>query len=100
MQLTPGQFFEWKLKLEQMFHAETKAQLISQNLTGMEKDVEIMKLRNMLYKQQVKNSQDARDNAKKEYEDFRTSLEAEIGTPLAGKLINEATYEITDPPSN
>lgn len=100
MQLSAGQFFEWKLKLEQMFHAETKAQLISQNLTCMEKDVEMMKLRNMLYKQQVKNAQDGRENAKKEYEDFRTSLEAEIGTTLAGKLINEATYEISDPPQD
>lgn len=100
MQLSAGQFFEWKLKLEQMFHAETKAQLANQNLTCMEKDVEMMKLRNMLYKQQVKIVQDNRDNAKRDYEIFRDHLEAELGTKLAGKLINEATYEITEPPQD
>lgn len=94
MQLTKEQFLEWRLMIEKMLHSETKLKLQSALLNSMEKDVEIQKLRAMVYKAQVRTAQDENTAMKEEYNAHKKALEDSIGMSLSDCTIDEVTYEV------
>jgi hypothetical protein len=94
MQLTKEQFLEWRLKIEKLLHAETKVKLSNTILVNMEKDVEIQKLRAIVYKAQVRTQQEEYSIVKEEYEAHKKELENVIGMSLSDCTIDEFSYEV------
>ena len=94
MQLTKEQYLEWRLKIEKLMHSESKVKLQNALLTNMEKDVEVQKLRAMVYKAQVRAQQDDYNIIKSEYEAHKKELENVIGMSLSDCTIDEVTYEV------
>lgn len=96
--LTPAQYWEWRESIEEMFHAKTKAELSACKLSLMEKDIEISKLRSIIYKETVKAHGKLREDSAKRYEMLRARLEGELGYSLADKVIDELTFEVKEEP--
>jgi len=97
--LTGSQYWEWRTTIEEMNHSETKYNLIHTKACLMEKEIEIQKLKLMLFKQSIKNASEAYQNSKKEYDRFKSSLEKELGISLNDKLIDEVTFEVKELPT-
>lgn len=80
--------------IEKLMHSEAKLKLQSALLNSMEKDVEIQKLRAMVYKAQVRTAQDEHNIVKEEYSAHKKSLEDSIGMSLNDCTIDEVTFEV------
>jgi hypothetical protein len=97
IQMKPEMYWEWRTSVEELQHEELKLNYSKLQLAMMEKDIEIGKLKSVLYRgQAVKNAQDRYDSVKKGYEIFRQELEKELGVDLKNKVIDEFTYEVKD----
>lgn len=93
--LTPEQFWKWSNYIESMHHAETKLKCSQLMMNNMEKDVELQKLRNVVFRQQqVKSSEEKLSLKKAEYEEIKAQIEKELGLSLNGCVIDEVTFEV------
>lgn len=96
MQLSSTQYWEWREKIEEMQHAETKLKCNQLQQALMEKDAEILKLKTALFKQVVKQAQDVSNEKKDQYNKCKEEIEKSLGISLNGKSIDETTFEIKD----
>ena len=94
--LSPGQYWEWRCTIEEMQHAKTRLEQKRMIQTLMEKEIEIQKLRSMVYKEQVKIEEDKHKTAVAEYDKFKAQLEQSLGRSLNNTAIDDITYEVKD----
>jgi hypothetical protein len=98
--LSHAQFYEWRLKIEEMQHAKVQSELLLQKMRGMEKDIEIQTLRLNIYKNSVKAAQELSKLKIDEYQVHRDKLEKELGVSLKNVTIDEVTFEIRELENN
>ena len=94
--LSPGQYWEWRCTIEEMQHAKTRLEQKKMIQTLMEKEIEIQKLRSMVYKDQVKAEEEKHKSSVAEYEKFKAQLEKDLGRSLNNTSIDDITYEVHD----
>lgn len=87
--LKESEYWEWRVTLEEKDHAQTKLELASKKYAIMEKDIEILKLKALIYKQTVKSHKDVLDAREKEAVSFKLKLEDNLGQSLSNKTIKE-----------
>jgi len=94
--LKPEKYWEWRTTIEEMSHGETKAKLtrLTQNL--LEKEIEIMRLKAVLHKEEVRTRDLEFIDLKKHYEEFRNRLSEELGVKLENCAIDPYTFEVKD----
>lgn len=92
--LSAEQYYEWRLAIEQMHHNETKLKSVRMMSALMEKDIEIQKLKQSLYKQTVKSQEDTFELSKKQYEELKSKIESQLGHSLSNCVIDEVTFEV------
>lgn len=95
MKLKKDSYWNWRHKIEEMQHAETRLTVSRLNYAIMEKDIEAAKLRTQIFTQTIKAYENSCADRKKEYEDIKLKLEKEIGHSLNDCTISDVTYEVT-----
>ena len=95
-QLTPGQYWEWRTTIEEMQHSSLKLKHSRLTHSLMERDIEIQKLKAIIYKNRIKEFEAQYDLSKKEYERFKESLEKDLGVSLSNKVIDDITFEVKE----
>jgi molecular chaperone GrpE (heat shock protein) len=89
-------YWEWRFQTEKMYHEQSKVREKRKFNAMMEKDIEIAKLKNSLYKQQIKNQEDSCREAAEEYNEMKSRMEKEIGMSLDGCSIDDITLEVRE----
>jgi len=87
--LKPGEYWEWRLCLEEKAHALTALELSVKKNIILEKDLEIQKLRLSSYKNIVKSKREVYNAKNAELDSFKERIEASIGQSLEDKIIKE-----------
>lgn len=94
-QLTKADYWEWRTTIEEQKTAKLELELATLKLGGMEKDIELSKLKAALYRINVithhKEILKLRDD---EYNRIKKQLEETIGSELKDCVIDEITYEV------
>jgi len=85
------QFLKWRLAIEQMQHASTKAQLQEKTYSVMGKDMEISRMKVALYRPTVNSAVENAKLAEIAYHKVREELEVELGFTLKDTIVNEIT---------
>jgi hypothetical protein len=93
--LEAAEYWNWRFLIAEMQHEETKAKLKSQVLSGMEKDLEIAKLKTFIYKKSIQDAQDKVKEAQLSYHEFKAQLEEKYGFSFNNTTINDITLEIS-----
>ena len=93
--LTAGEYFEWRLRIEEMSHAKTRLGIISEKLKTEEIRHAYDKLRLLTQKNTDQNSY---SGAISTYESFRDTLGNKYGVEFKNKMIDDTTFEIRDLP--
>ena len=88
-ELTDGEYWLWRLHIEERSHAETRMELEAKKFSNMEKDIEIMRLKNEIYKSKVRLAREVLDSKKLEYNNFMSKLESDLGQSLKNKIIKD-----------
>ena len=94
IKLTKEQFWKWNGYIEKMTHGETKLKLVRLQGLVSEKDLEILRLKIALFRQNIQIAEENYNNYKAEYEEVKKQLETELGLSLNGCSIDEITLEI------
>lgn len=93
--LSGEQFWKWSSSIEAMHHAETRLKCMQLMLNNMERELEIQKLRSVIFKaQQVKSAEEGVQLKKQHYEELKVEFEKELGMSLNGCVIDEVTFEV------
>ena len=92
--LSPEQYWKWRTAASEMNSAAIEAKYKFQSFQMAEKDIEIAKLRNVLYKQVVQTYQDRANQSKVDYDELKAQLEVELGVSLKDAVIDDITFEI------
>lgn len=92
--LNREQFLEWRLSIEKMLHAETKVKSRRLELSLMEKDIEISKLKAQLFKDVIRQFENDYNSSKESYVALKKRIEEELQVSLDGASINEDTLEV------
>jgi hypothetical protein len=90
------QYWEWRTTIEEMEHSKTKLKNVRLEMALMERNVEILKLRNNMYKEVVRNQEFEHKRIVDEYGKFIEKLEKEIGCSIRDKIIDPVTFQIMD----
>lgn len=98
--MTPEQYFQWRFTMEQYLHKQTQIALKEKMFVILQKDHELMRLKLENYRNVVRGAMVQKDVAFKEFERVRDEISKNIGVELKDKVINEYTYEVTDPKGN
>ena len=98
-QLSDGQYWKWRLTIEEMDHYRTKerAQVLEYKLR--ETEVELMKSRLALLKPGVQAAHTNKQKAVEEYQKHKSELEEELGLSLNDCVIDEYTFKIKKQPT-
>lgn len=94
--LSPGQYWEWRCTIEEMQHAKTRLEQKRLMQALMEKELEVQKLKSMIFKEQIKLEEEKHKSSMAEYDRFKAKLEKDIGRSLSNTVIDDITYEIKD----
>lgn len=94
MKLTAEQYFKWKNSINEMWLNESRQKEKQCRLSMMEKDIEISKLKTLIYTEHIKDMSKI-DEAKNQYQQIKKELEESLGTSLENSVINEVTFEVT-----
>lgn len=96
MQLEPEDYYQWRFAMEQYLHQDTKNKLVREQQRYLQKALEAETYKLRLFNLDVKSSAQATLDAKAHYDKVRGEIETKVGFTLAGKAINEFTFEVTD----
>lgn len=94
MKLKKSSYWNWRHKIEEMQHADTKLKLVRLTASLMEKEIETMRLKTQIYNQTIKTHEESCAARKKEYGDIKLQLENEIGHSLNNCTIDDVTLEV------
>jgi hypothetical protein len=92
--LTAEQYWKWRFLIVDMQLVEKELALAETQHGGMLKDLEIARLRSAFFKHGILAAKEKSDLAKQHYQEYRASLEIELGMPLADCTIDEISYEV------
>ena len=93
-QLTEKQYFAWKNKLLELQVVEKNAKIVDLQFALMEKDIEVAKLKSLIFKENVRNRHSDVQTQKREYTEFKQELSKEVDFSLENVIIDEITYEV------
>lgn len=92
---TESQYFRWKNSILEMQLQEQKRDVSKVHLSSMEKDLEIQRLKTILFKtNKVNSEEDSYSLKKQQYQNLRLDLEKELGFSLTEVVIDEISLEI------
>ena len=92
--LTKEQFLEWNLEIQKMKVTKESQLRVQTEHKLLERELEILKLRIMLHRQQLQEASKSHEYATKNYESTRLRIESELGIELKDCAIDELTLEI------
>lgn len=92
--LTELQYYKWKNSIQDMWLEETRLREAICKHSMMEKDLEIIKYKILLNKENLKTQKILVDDSKTNYEKLRSDLEQELEIELKDCVIDEITFEI------
>lgn len=92
--LKPEMYWEWRCTINEMDLAKKECDVNYLKFEMMNKDLEIARLRTMLFKTGLGVLQEKANLAKNEYEKMKAKIEAETGVSLNGCVIDDVTFEI------
>lgn len=94
--LTPEQYWEWRTTTAEMNLADREMDVAAAQATILAKEAEIAKLRMSLHgNTAMPKAKAKKEEATKEYHDFRLALEKKLGVSMADKVIDE-TFAVKD----
>lgn len=97
--MTKEQYWQWMTILHKMLLAEKTADVAMKTYLIMEKEQKILQLQTHIYKSGVlKNAQEMHELSKKDYNALLDEFEIVHGLAMRGKVIDEVTLELKDPP--
>lgn len=91
---TQLQYYKWKNKILEMFNADHTHKLAEKHFSLLEKDLEIQRLRMLLFKLEISNKASVVETIKKEYNTLREEMEQELGFSLKDTIIDEISLEV------
>lgn len=94
--LSKAQYWEWRTTIEEMAHAKSKLDNKRLMYSLMDKDIEILRLKLHIYKEQVELAEKHNGDCKKEYDRCREQLEKDLGRSLKDVVIDDLTFEIKE----
>ena len=92
--MTESDYYKLRFYMEEMSHYNTKLKLATHNFSSMEKDIELQRLKNALYKQIIKDVEASAKQKQTSYEEIRKQLEAKYEIKCEDWAIDDYTYEI------
>ena len=92
--LKPEQYWEWRTTIAEMQLAERDFRIGNMQAENMTKDLEILRLKLSLFKNNLDVLSSKRDAAKKEYDDMKKKLEGQLKISLSGCVIDDITFEV------
>jgi hypothetical protein len=95
LKLTPGQYWEWRQTISDQNLAESELKIAQAQLSMMEKDLEISRLKAMAFKNNLQGLVGKVELAKREYERFKKELQETVGIPFKKYTINE-NFEVNE----
>ena len=92
--LTPVQYWKWRFFISEMQLADRDLNNGALKYEMMLKDQEIYRLKCALFKTSLNSLEDARNIAKKNYEEVKAEIEKKLGVSLSGCTIDDITFEV------
>ena len=96
--LKPVQFYQWRLSVEQLMHAQTKKVLVEHKVAIMKKDIDIAQMKMSEVLSKLRSDVEVK-GANAEYKRLKADIEKELGRSLDNCTIDEYTFEITKLPN-
>lgn len=92
--LKPEQYWYWRYLISDWKRGELEAKIELASNESMAKDIELLRLRQMLHKNKVKNLIETATLLEKNYKDYKDTLEKDLGVTLNNTVIDDVTFEI------
>lgn len=89
-------YWEWRFYAQEMHNEQLKADLEQKKFDCQEKEIEIAKLKQVLYKGAIKAQHDKALGKKHEFEKFINDLELKLGFSLKNCAIDDNTLEVKE----
>lgn len=99
--LSPAEYWEWRTTISEMQVAKEvfKNSEFEHKILMIQAENSVLKAQ-VFAKTKLVSAKENVENCKKEYDRFKNVLEENLGISLNGKIINEVTFEVQDPPTN
>ena len=98
IRLKDGQYWKWRLTIEEMQHAATLRDLKQLECKYKELELERGKLELLALREKYQEQVSAVDLAKGEYNSVKSQIEQELGCSLNGCIIDDVTWEVKQIP--
>lgn len=99
--LTGEEYWKWLYYISEMKKAEMNIKVAGLEAQVLKKDTDLSVMKLQIHQlKNIKNAQLKLDDAKKDYQDFKTQIETRLGISLNNKMVDEFTYEVLDIPEN
>lgn len=92
--MTAEMYWRWRLTVEEMNMADQKLKFGELQYMCIEKDIEIARLKAVIFKKGLKDLELAKEDSKKAYFKFKEEIEKELKVELKDVVIDDATFEI------
>jgi hypothetical protein len=93
MKLSAERYYEWMLAIEKMNHQRTRLEAKGQMYQLLAKEIEISQLKLHIFKDKIKHQDLLVTDSKREYDEVKSKIEAELGFSLNGCSVTE-NFEI------
>lgn len=94
--MTKEQMYRWKASMYEYLWKEKEYECEAKHFGLLEKDLEIARLRSVLFKSQVQAKKDTAAEFKRRYDEVLDQLKEELGFDIKGKVIDDITLEVKD----
>ena len=94
--MDPEIYWKWRLTIEELDHAKTKANMLQYNCVIKRLEVEKANLELINLRHRYNEGQSALKTAKEEYDKFRDEIELDLKISLSNCVIDGYTYEIKE----
>lgn len=92
--LTEGQYWEWRCTTEELKSAKLNEKRVHLEHDRKNKEIEILKLKLVIFKDSLKAARQMVEGAETEYKNFTRKLEEDLGFEFKDVVIDEYTYEL------
>lgn len=94
--LSPDQFWKWQAHLAEVQKKEAEYQSEQRYLGMLEKDLEISRLRALIFKSSLDGKKAQVNSCREKYAAVLDQIEKEVGFSISGNIIDDVTLEVKE----
>lgn len=95
-QLSPEQFWKWQSYLFDVQKKELEYQSEQRYLGMLEKDLEIARLKAMIFKNSLDAKKAQVNSCKEKYAEVISAIEEAAGFKISGNIVDDVTFEVKE----